>query len=192
MWRSATSPTTHPVTQGQQEAWQDHHWVCLLPLEVRLHEAAQHRDELEGQPYQESQGRHFSKLLCCLWQVIFQTLISLFCRCWRAMTTMWLLASSFLATGSCRAVMTTLLRSVHLVIMNLFWISFANIRRTPVCFRFGPRWRVNAFAHWLVTQVKKLKDLLIWNMQLFLLPQKWYSNSNVIIIRGCLEQSDGK
>ena len=55
---------------------------------------------------------------CCLLQVIFQTLISLCCRCWRAMTTMWLLASSFLATGSCRAVMTTPLRSVHLVIMN--------------------------------------------------------------------------
>ena len=53
----------HLVTQGQQEAWQDHHWVCLLPLEVRLHEAAQHRDELEGQPYQESQGRDFFKLL---------------------------------------------------------------------------------------------------------------------------------
>ena len=32
-------------------------------MEVGLHEAAQHRDELEGQPYQESQGRDFFKLL---------------------------------------------------------------------------------------------------------------------------------
>ena len=44
------------LLQGQQEAGQDHHWVRLLSLEVRLHEAAQYRDELEGQSYQEPKG----------------------------------------------------------------------------------------------------------------------------------------
>ena len=165
MWRSATSPTTHLVTQGQQEARQDHHWVCLLSLEVRLHEAAQHRDELEGQPYQESQGRDFFKLLPLAGHLSNRNILVLQVLKGHddhVITCLQFSGNRIVSGSDDNTLKVGSLSCYESRIVNIWW--------TSVCFRFGPRWRVNAFAHWLVTQVKKLKDLLNWNMKLFLLP----------------------